>query len=41
MQKLQKEEKNVEDIKQNLTERKGETVIIGDFLSLKELSEKI
>jgi len=41
MQKFKKEEKNVEDIKQNLTERKGETVIIWDFLSLKELSEKI
>lgn len=41
MQKLHKEEKNVEDIKQNLTERKGETVVIWEFLSLKELSEKI
>ncbi len=41
MQKLQKEEKSIDDIKQNLTERKGETVIIWEFLSLKELSEKI
>jgi translation initiation factor IF-2 len=36
-----KEEKNIEDIKQNLTERKGETIIVPEFLSLKELSEKI
>lgn len=36
-----KEEKNVEDIKQNLVERRGETVIVPEILSLKELSEKI
>ncbi|MFK7780382.1 MAG: translation initiation factor IF-2, partial [Candidatus Gracilibacteria bacterium] len=36
-----KEEKNVEDIKQNLVERKGETVVVPEILSLKELSEKI
>lgn len=41
MQKIQKEEKNIEDIKQNLTEKKWETVKIWDFLTLKELSEKI
>ncbi len=34
-------EKNVEDIKQNLVERKWQTVIVRDVLSLKELSEKI
>ena len=34
-------EKNVDDIKQNLVEKKWETVIILDVLSLKELSEKI
>jgi len=36
-----KEEKNVEDIQQNLTVRTWETVIVWDILSLKELSEKI
>ena len=36
-----KEEKNIEDIKQNLVDRKWETIIIPEFLSLKELSEKI
>ncbi|NVP18083.1 translation initiation factor IF-2 [Candidatus Gracilibacteria bacterium] len=41
MQKLKKEEKKAEDIKQNLVDRKGELVIISDFLSVKELSEKI
>lgn len=41
LQKLKKIEKQVEDIKQNLVEKKWETVIIPDFLSLKELSEKI
>ena len=34
-------EKNVEDIKQNLVERKWQTVVVWDILSLKELSEKI
>ena len=36
-----KEEKNIEDIKQNLVERKWETVLVSEFLTLKELSEKI
>nr|MDD3720238.1 translation initiation factor IF-2 [Candidatus Gracilibacteria bacterium] len=36
-----KEEKNVEDMVQNLTSREGEEVIIGDVLTLKELSEKM
>ncbi len=36
-----KEEKKVEDIKQNLVERKWETVTVPEVLSLKELSEKI
>ena len=36
-----KEEKNVEDIEQNLTVRTGETVIVPEFLSVKEFSEKI
>ncbi len=36
-----KVEKKVEDIKQNLVERKGQTVIVWNVLSLKELSEKI
>lgn len=36
-----KEEKKAEDIKQNLTTRTGETVIVPEFLSLKEFSEKI
>ncbi len=34
-------EKKVEDIKQNLVERKGQTVVVWDILTLKELSEKI
>lgn len=34
-------EKNVEDIKQNLVEKKGETVVVPEVLSLKEFSEKI
>ncbi len=38
---LKKEEKNIEDIVQNLTDRTGETVVIPDILSVKELSEKI
>lgn len=41
MQKSKKEEKKVEDIKQNLVDRKWEIVTISDFLSIKELSEKI
>lgn len=41
LQKQKKVEKQVEDIKQNLVERKWETVVIPDFLSVKELSEKI
>lgn len=41
-QKLhKKEEKKVEDIKQNLTSKKWESVIISDFIAVKELSEKI
>lgn len=39
--KKQKEEKNVEDIKQNLTDHKWETIIVPDILNLKEFSEKI
>ena len=39
--KKKKEEKKVEDIKQNLVERTWETVVVPDVLSLKELSEKI
>ena len=36
-----KEEKRIEDIEQNLKTKKGETIIVSDFLSLKEFSEKI
>lgn len=36
-----KEEKKVEDIKQNLTVRTWETIIVSDVFSLKEFSEKI
>ena len=36
-----KAEKNVEDIAQNLKTRTWETVVVGEFLSLKEFSEKI
>ncbi len=36
-----KEEKKIEDIKQNLVEKKWEIVIVWEFLTLKELSEKI
>lgn len=36
-----KEEKAIEDIEQNLTAKTGSTVIVGEFLSLKEFSEKI
>lgn len=39
--KRKKEEKKVEDIQQNLTDRTGETVIVPEILSLKEFSEKI
>lgn len=34
-------EKNIEDIKQNLVEKKWEIVVVPEVLSLKELSEKI
>lgn len=36
-----KEEKKVEDIKQNLTSREGQLVVIPSVLTIKELSEKI
>ena len=36
-----KEEKAIEDIEQNLTAKTGWTVVVGEFLSLKEFSEKI
>jgi len=39
--KKQKEEKKVEDIKQNLVSHKWETVIVPEVLTLKEFSEKI
>lgn len=35
-----KQEKSIEDFKQNLIEKKWETIIIPEILSLKELSEK-
>lgn len=38
---IKKEEKKVEDIKQDLTDRTWEVVIIPEILSLKELSEKM
>lgn len=41
LQKSKKEEKKAEDIKQNLVERVWEIVTVWDFLSVKELSEKI
>lgn len=41
IKQIKKEEKKVEDILQNLTDRTGETVVIPDILSVKELSEKI
>lgn len=41
IKQVKKEEKNVEDIVQNLTDRTWETVIISDISSVKELSEKI
>ena len=40
IQKTKKQEKNVESIQQNLVEKKWETVVIPEVLSLKELSEK-
>jgi len=39
--KKQKEEKKVEDIKQNLVSHKWETVVVPEVLTLKEFSEKI
>jgi len=36
-----KEEKKIEDIVQNLVDRTGETVILWDIISVKELSEKL
>lgn len=36
-----KQEKNIEDIAQDLTDRTGETIIVPDVLNLKEFSEKI
>jgi len=41
MKHKKKEEKRVEDIKQHLTAKTGETVTLGDVVSLKEFSEKI
>jgi len=41
MKHKKREEKNIEDMKQNLTVRTGETVTLGDIVSLKEFSEKI
>lgn len=41
IKQVKKEEKKVEDIVQNLTDRTWETVVIPDILSVKELSEKI
>lgn len=41
IKQVKKEEKNVEDIKQNLVDRSWEEVIVGDILTLKEFSEKI
>jgi len=36
-----KEEKKIEDIVQNLVDRTGETVVLSDIISVKELSEKL
>ena len=36
-----KEEKAIEDIEQNLTAKTGATVVVSEFLSIKEFSEKI
>lgn len=41
IKQVKKEEKKVEDMVQNLTDRTWETVIVHDILSVKELSEKI
>jgi len=41
MKQKKKQEKNIEDIQQNLTVKTGETVIVPEVLSLKEFSEKI
>lgn len=41
LQKRKKQEKDVESIEQNLKTRTGETVTVGEILSLKEFSEKI
>jgi hypothetical protein len=38
---VKKEEKKVEDIKQNLKVKTGEVITVCQVLSLKELSEKI
>ncbi len=40
IQKTKKKEKDVEDIQQNLIEKRWETVVVPEALSLKELSEK-
>lgn len=40
IQKTKKKEKDVENIQQNLVEKKWETIIVPEVLSLKELSEK-
>ena len=39
--KKAKQEKNIDDIKQTLVNRKGQTVVVPDTLSLKELSDKL
>lgn len=41
IKKSEKVEKKIEDIQQNLTSHTGETIVIPDVLSVKELSEKI
>lgn len=41
IKQVKREEKNVEDIKQNLVDRTWETVVLWDILTLKEFSEKI
>ncbi len=41
IKQVKKEEKKIEDIVQNLTDRTWETVVVPDILSVKELSEKI
>jgi hypothetical protein len=37
----EKQEKNIDDIKQTLVDRSGQEVEIGDFLTVKEFSDKI